>query len=355
MDLYSGFDFTTPIWIINPLLNNYYPYLECTPLPPPPITKVRANILNQNRLSVNINIIQKIKAAILNKSHLTVVIPTSPGGISSLIISITPMGGNYKTTQHVTLTLNGLGNIYYTLDGSTPTNDSQEYTGPITISEYQTTLNYFAVDPEGNSTEMHTQSYQIGTQFGSQIDYGQEIRNRLPEKSALQLAGNPGRIMIDECFGLEFSLQEIASFNNAKARLIQYATGQYLDYYGQWFGFPRPSGMDDDIYRANLISLRMVDITIQGLTGAIAAILDIPESEITITNNIVNYCKAAAVCNADQFEGTPCVFGGLFQLVRNGITISVPSGSDVALLESVIQNMIIPGITVNIVTYGGEE
>ena len=120
--------------------------------------------------------------------------------------------------------------------------------------------------------------------------------------------------MIDECFGLEFSLQEIASFNNAKARLIQYATGQYLDYYGQWFGFPRPSGMDDDTYRANLISLRMADITIQGLTGAIAAILDIPESEITITNNIFNYCKAGAVCQSNQFEGTSCVFGGLYPI-----------------------------------------
>jgi hypothetical protein len=275
--------------------------------------------------------------------------PPDPGGVSSLIISITPMGGDYQTSQTVTLTINGPGTIYYTTDGSIPTSSSNRYTEPITISEYQTTLNYYAVDENNDSTEMHTQSYTIGTEFGSQIDYGQEIRDRLPIESPLQIKGNPGRTLIDECVGREFSNTEIAIFNNGKARLIQYATGAQLNYWGQLFGFPRPSGMDDDTYRANLISLRMADITIQGLTGAIAAILNIPESEITITNNTINYCKAGAVCNANQFQGTACKFGGLFQLTRNGITITLPAGADISLLESVIQNMVIPGIIVDIV------
>ena len=43
------------------------------------------------------------------------------------------------------------------------------------------------------------------------------------------------------------------------------------------------------------------------------------------------------------------------QLVRNGITIRIPAGSGLAILESVIWNMVIPGITVIFETYGGED
>ena len=41
-----------------------------------------------------------------------------------------PDGGFYKTAQSVTITSTVAGTIYYTMDGSTPTASSTQYTGP---------------------------------------------------------------------------------------------------------------------------------------------------------------------------------------------------------------------------------
>jgi predicted outer membrane repeat protein len=76
--------------------------------------------------------------------------------------SATPAGGFYNTTQSVTLTMNEPGTIYYTTDGTNPTNTSTIYTGPINISA-NTTLNYLAIDPAGNTSPIYTQTYTIDT------------------------------------------------------------------------------------------------------------------------------------------------------------------------------------------------
>lgn len=185
----------------------------------------------------------------------------------------------------------------------------------------------------------------------AQIDYGKEIRDKLPEHSALQDEGNPGRIMIDSSIGTEFASIEDDIFTNSRARLLQYATGKQLDYYGDWFGIPR-NGMDDDIYRANIIAFRMGNTTISGLKQAISAILNIIVDSIIITDLYPNYCRAGAEVRGNLQTGTPCTFAGHFLLQNKTMTIILPDtvlNSDILLLESVIDNLVIPGVYVIII------
>lgn len=55
----------------------------------------------------------------------------------------------------------GCNTIFYTVDGSRPTQDSPQYTGPITIFP-GTLLNYFAVDNAGNEEPVRSQHYVTG-------------------------------------------------------------------------------------------------------------------------------------------------------------------------------------------------
>jgi predicted outer membrane repeat protein len=71
-------------------------------------------------------------------------------------------GGLYNTTQNVTLSMSEAGTIYYTLNGTTPTNSSTLYNGPIAISK-NTTLEYIAIDNAGNTSSVYAQTYNIDT------------------------------------------------------------------------------------------------------------------------------------------------------------------------------------------------
>ncbi|WP_292754764.1 PKD domain-containing protein, partial [Methanobacterium sp.] len=73
-------------------------------------------------------------------------------------------GGNYGTAQTVTLNATDASptTIYYTTDGSTPTNHSTQYTGPININT-TTTLKFMAIDTAGNQGTVQTETYTIDT------------------------------------------------------------------------------------------------------------------------------------------------------------------------------------------------
>ncbi|MGV8143608.1 MAG: DUF3344 domain-containing protein [Methanothermobacter sp.] len=77
-------------------------------------------------------------------------------------VTADPTGGSFDTTQTVTLTatddIDNNPDIYYTLDGTTPTTSSNQYTGPITLNT-TTTLKFIAVDNANNSSTVQSETY----------------------------------------------------------------------------------------------------------------------------------------------------------------------------------------------------
>ncbi|WP_162927797.1 chitobiase/beta-hexosaminidase C-terminal domain-containing protein [Bacillus sp. Y1] len=91
----------------------------------------------------------------------TVIIDTNttpPTDTTAPVLTISPNGGNFASTQGVTLTTNETATIYYTLDGSTPTTSSTQYLAPLSLSA-TTTLKAFARDTSGNSSAVQTVTF----------------------------------------------------------------------------------------------------------------------------------------------------------------------------------------------------
>ena len=74
--------------------------------------------------------------------------------------SISPVAGTYNDSISVTLASDEASIIYYTLDGSTPTTASAQYSSPITIAS-TTSLKYFAVDSAGNIEQVKVAEYIV--------------------------------------------------------------------------------------------------------------------------------------------------------------------------------------------------
>lgn len=68
--------------------------------------------------------------------------------------------GLYNTDKLVKLTMSEMGLIYYTTNGTNPTNGSKLYKGPITIKS-TTTLKFLAVDLAGNHSPIYKLIYTI--------------------------------------------------------------------------------------------------------------------------------------------------------------------------------------------------
>jgi hypothetical protein len=81
-----------------------------------------------------------------------------PQDLTPPTVTASPNGGSFSSAQTVTLTANEPATIYYTLDGSTPTMSSTQYTASIGINS-TTTLKYFAVDTAGNPSDVQTATY----------------------------------------------------------------------------------------------------------------------------------------------------------------------------------------------------
>ena len=78
----------------------------------------------------------------------------------NLTVNANPKAGNYYAPQNIVLAANEASEIYYTLDGSTPTNESTKYVDPINITTTKT-LKSIAYDTISKKSTINTMQYNI--------------------------------------------------------------------------------------------------------------------------------------------------------------------------------------------------
>lgn len=73
--------------------------------------------------------------------------------------------GQYSFYISVELSTETDGTIYYTIDGSTPNEDSYKYTEPIDLQEGTTVIRAFVMDADGNSSDISSEVFEL--EFGA--------------------------------------------------------------------------------------------------------------------------------------------------------------------------------------------
>ncbi|UVI32104.1 chitobiase/beta-hexosaminidase C-terminal domain-containing protein [Paenibacillus spongiae] len=89
------------------------------------------------------------------------------GDTTPPVVTASPVGGSYTSSQSITLTSNEQATIYYTTNGNDPT-ESDVYSTPIPIS-VNTTLKFFGKDEAGNKSAVQTATYTIDTGSSGQV------------------------------------------------------------------------------------------------------------------------------------------------------------------------------------------
>jgi hypothetical protein len=77
----------------------------------------------------------------------------------NLTATVNSKTGLYNTDRNIVIKMNANGTIYYTLNNTTPTNQSKRYNGPFTIKT--TTILKFIAILNGNKSPVYTEKYTI--------------------------------------------------------------------------------------------------------------------------------------------------------------------------------------------------
>ncbi len=91
-------------------------------------------------------------SAITRRLDLTFAVPAKPAA--------TPAGGEYHSSQSVSLSATGSPSIYYTLDGSAPDNTKNLYSAAIAIDSSKT-LKAIAYNTAGNESQVLSETYTL--------------------------------------------------------------------------------------------------------------------------------------------------------------------------------------------------
>lgn len=106
----------------------------------------------------------EIRAVAVNSKGIPSVVSSGTYTIQFPIVdapAVTPSTGQYSQPQQITITVPDGYTAYYTMDGTTPTASSTQYTGPVTMPENAQTI-FMAIlvnNNNGKATEVTTRNY----------------------------------------------------------------------------------------------------------------------------------------------------------------------------------------------------
>ncbi len=115
-----------------------------------------------------------------------ITIDRTPPAVAAL-----PAGGSFTAAQSVRLSATEPAEIYYTLDGSLPSEDSELYAGALTLAR-SATLRFMALDAAGNRSPTVTETYVIAPQTNQAplADAGSDFSIHLGETAELDGTGS---------------------------------------------------------------------------------------------------------------------------------------------------------------------
>lgn len=180
--------------------------------------------------------------------------------------------------------------------------------------------------------------------------YGVRIREQFPEHSPIHEEENPMKELIEEGMGPEFDQIENDLFTASSSRFLLTADETTMELFREWFGVPK-SDVSLEECRALVISVKTANITITGIKRVIGNILNIDSSRIIVIDGSGRACKAGVTVAADHYSGTPCKFAGHFSEAPGVITVRIPEGDDLEMIESVISQLVLAGVTVYLEEY----
>lgn len=181
--------------------------------------------------------------------------------------------------------------------------------------------------------------------------YGVQTREEFPEHSPIHEENNPMRELVEEGIGPEFDGIESDLFTASDSRFLLTANETTIELFREWFGVPKRDITLEE-YKAFIIAVKTANITVNGIKKVVGNILNIESSRVVVIDGSGRSCKAGISIATDQYsEETPCKFAGHFSEAPGIVTVRIPEGQDLALVESVITQLVLASVTVYLEEY----